>query len=200
MNSDEERQAPLSLDDADPTYLARYQFALRYLTKDATVLDAPSGTGYGSAILTSGARTVYGVDIHPGAVDHAKEFFDGSDTSFHIGNIEDMIALFPEPIFDAVISFEGIEHLHNPLHFLSEVRRVLNNNGSLVISTPRKPHGSRYHVTEYSLPEFRTLLSQHFEIQSMFGQVYTDIFDLKKKAVNPHDYTKFNFIAHCVSK
>jgi len=200
ITTDEERQAPVNLDDAEPSHLARYQFALRYIPQNGTVLDAPCGSGYGSSVLVSRAGRVYGVDIHSGAVSHAQEFFPHSNTFFHTGNIEDMLTLFPERIFDTVVSFEGIEHLHNPLQFLAEIRRILNENGSLVISTPRKPHGSRHHITEYSLPEFRTLLSRHFDVQSMFGQVFTNIFDLKDNDVNPHEYSKFNFIAYCTPK
>ena len=42
----------------------------------------------------------------------------------------------PAGSYDAVLAFEVIEHLMNPLSFLTNVRNVLKPNGSLFLSTP----------------------------------------------------------------
>jgi hypothetical protein len=34
----------------------------------------------------------------------------------------------------------------------------------------------------------------------MFGQIYTDIFDMEERKENPEDYHRFNFIALCKAK
>ncbi len=199
--SDGERQAPTRIEETEVTHLARYQFALDYILPQHTVLDAPCGSGYGTALIASRGARVYGVDINEGAIQHAKEFFSIASNSFHISNLEDLVGLFPKSdCLDLIVSFEGIEHLEHPSLFLNEARRLLKPNGSLIISTPRKPHGSPFHIKEYSLKEFEEELSSHFKIERIFGQVYTHIFDLGGNNVNPHEYRKFNFIVYCSPK
>jgi len=79
---------------------------------------------------------------------------------------------FADQTFDLVLFTEVIEHLHNPLHALSEIRRVLKRGGWLILSTPnllrvsnrlrrlmRRPmtfHG----VREYEVRELKELLSR----------------------------------------
>jgi 2-polyprenyl-3-methyl-5-hydroxy-6-metoxy-1,4-benzoquinol methylase len=109
-------------------------------------------------------------------------------------------ALPADASFDAIISFEGIEHIKNAKAFLAGAKKLLKKGGKLIISTPRKPHGSPYHLREYSLDEFSAILETEFVIEGMFGQIYTDIFELAKRTVNPGDYKKFNFIAICTVK
>ena len=197
INSDVERQAPISLKDAEPSHLARYNFSLKHLSKDDTVLDAPCGSGYGAKLLSFGTRKVFGIDIFLGAIKHAEEFFSNKKSTFLVGDIQNMKKKFSSGQFDKVISFEGIEHLKNPEKFLLEAKRVLKKDGRLIISTPRKPHGSPYHIYEFTLEEFVILLSKYFTIEKMFGQIYTDIFDLSERKENPDKYKRFNFIAIC---
>lgn len=194
IHSDGERQAPKNLEEAEVTHLARYRFALRFARRDETCLDAPCGSGYGTALLSGKSKSVYGVDINRGAINHAKEFFSKPNSYFGVADIENIV--FEDDSFDRIISFEGIEHIQNPGSFLSEARRILKPGGAMIISTPRKPHGSPYHIREFSLDEFKGELSQYFNVRNVFGQIYTDIFSLEKK-VNPMDYKKFNFIAYC---
>ena len=113
-----------------------------------------------------------------------------------------MEAFFPgREVFDSIVSFEGIEHVNSPESFLAEVQRMLKISGMFIISTPRKPHGSPYHIREFSLNEFKKTLSERFTVTKMFGQIYTDIFDLDgRRDIDPHSYTHFNFIAVCTPK
>lgn len=45
---------------------------------------------------------------------------------------------FPAGYFDVVMAMELIEHLHDPLTFLLEAKRVLRPGGSLIITTPNE--------------------------------------------------------------
>lgn len=199
--SDKERQAPIKIEEAEPSHLARYKFAEQYVQQGNKVLDAPCGSGYGTKLLSLKGAKTYGVDIHEGAIEHAKEFFLNDSDCFYVGNIEDMKSLFPnKEFFDVVVSFEGIEHLNNPDYFLNEVRRLLKPQGILIISTPRKPHGSPFHTVEYDLNEFRNILFSKFIINKMYGQVYDKFYDLSKNNINPNDYKRFNFVAICSLK
>jgi len=199
--SDGERQAPIEVKEAEPSHLARYEFALKFISSGDNVLDAPCGSGYGTKVIASRAAEVGGLDIHQGAVEHAREFFKSSNSFFSVGNMENMTEAFPtDGAFDVIVSFEGIEHVNSAEAVLDEMARVLKKDGKLIISTPRKPHGSPYHTREYSLDEFQKLLSEKFNINQMFGQTYTNIFDLNERRVDSDDYKKFNFIAVCSPK
>jgi len=57
---------------------------------------------------------------------------------------------FPDSDFDAVISLATIEHLINIEHFLTEIRRILNDNGFLYLSAPN------YSGLTYLLPFLAT--------------------------------------------
>ncbi len=199
ISSDRERQAPLKTEEAEPTHLARYQFASKYLHTSDIVLDAPCGSGYGTSLLARHCTSATGVDIFTGAIEHAKEFFASGNEQFFTASIEDMKGLFQvNHIFDVIISFEGIEHIHKPNKFLDEVKRLLKQDGIFIISTPRKPQGSPFHIKEYSLEEFKELLMENFIVQEIYGQVYTDFIDmLKDTTIDPHAYKHFNFVAVC---
>lgn len=51
-------------------------------------------------------------------------------------NIETEKLPFNDNSFDVIIFTEVIEHLSNPLFVLSEIKRVVKTNGSVIISTP----------------------------------------------------------------
>jgi len=199
IESDKERQAPKKIEETEPSHLARYNFALGFIEEDDIVLDAPCGSGYGSLLLTNKSKKVYGIDLSSPAIDHANEFFSCDNNCFFVCDVQDM-KMFKDEYFDVVVSFEGIEHLKDPNKFLKEIKRILKPEGKLIISTPRKPHGSPFHITEFSLDEFKKLLSKYFNINEMYGQIHTDIFDLEERNVNPNDYPHFNFIGICSPK
>jgi len=201
IETNKERQAPQKVEDTEPTHLARYQFALNYVNGDDIVLDVPCGSGYGANLLSKKAKKVIGIDVHEGAIKHAKEFFQKDNIEFFTHDAEELSGLFVDQnLFDVVVSLEGIEHVSNPNNFLNEIRKNINPHGKLIISTPRKPHGSPYHNIEFSLDEFRDVLSKEFKIDAMYGQIYTDIFDLRLREEDPYSYKKFNFIAECSLK
>jgi 2-polyprenyl-3-methyl-5-hydroxy-6-metoxy-1,4-benzoquinol methylase len=196
IESDKERQAPKNLDETELTHLVRYKFALDFISDDDVVLDAPCGSGYGTNLLTKKSKKVYGVDIFQPAIDHANELFLNDYNCFFACDVLDM-SMFVDYNFSVVVSFEGIEHVRDPDKFLLEIKRILTPDGMLIISTPKKPHGSPFHIVEFTLDEFKKILSKYFVIEKMYGQIYTDIFDLEKKKVNLDDYKHFNFIAVC---
>ena len=172
IESDAERQAPKNVMEAEPSHLARYKFAKKYLNETDTVLDIPCGSGYGTKLLSSYCKKIVGVDIYQDAITHANEFFKDDNNHFLVGNMENIKNIFPHNyVFDKIISFEGIEHIKYPKKFLDEIFRLLKQDGEFIISTPRKPHGSPYHIIEYSLDEFRDILSTRFEIKKMYCAV-----------------------------
>jgi 2-polyprenyl-3-methyl-5-hydroxy-6-metoxy-1,4-benzoquinol methylase len=140
------------------------------------VLDVACGEGYGSALISDVARSVRGVDISDDAVQHATnlyayrnnlEFSQGSATALH----------FADASFDVVVSFETIEHLSEQAEMLAEIRRVLRDDGVLVISSPNRPvyseesgEHNEFHVKELDFFEFNALLKAQFPVTQYYGQ------------------------------
>ncbi len=155
-------------------HAARYRFALPFV-EDTSVLDIACGTGYGMAILKAAARHVTGVDVDPQAALEALVECDDKATVL-LGN--GLGLPFANGAFDAITSFETLEHLHERTRFLAELHRVLRPDGKLILSTPNanytmpvngKP-SNPFHVFEYTPSELREELERYFKIESFQGQ------------------------------
>jgi len=97
-----------------------------------TLLDVGCGTGnFLAQMRAQGAWTVYGLDTNQKAVEYAKRRFQLQ--VFH-GVLED--ASYPPASFDVVTLWNVLEHLHDPIKTLQEVRRVLCSDGVLILSIP----------------------------------------------------------------
>ncbi len=155
-------------------HLARYEFAKKFV-RGKSVLDVACGSGYGAAMLKeAGASKVIGVDISQEVIEYARARFNGKGVDFVVGNAEDL-SLYRD--FDAVVSFETIEHLPHPETFLAEITRSLSPQGTLIISTPQRERGTLhdkpqnlFHLREWTLEEFQQLLSKYFQLVNIYGQ------------------------------
>lgn len=78
---------------------------------------------------------------------------------------------FQDKSFDLTTSFEVLEHLYNPLFHLRELRRVIKDNGSLILVTPNDysliykaehllSRKYRPHFHQFSERDLRDILSQ----------------------------------------
>lgn len=142
-------------------HIARYAMARRYLPSSGVVLDAACGLGYGSAVLgsTHPEVNVIGLDNSGFAVDYAAACFTPSypNLQFRQGDVCDLSA-FADASVELVVSFETIEHLRHPEHFLAEVRRVLVPGGRFVCSVPNMwvdddghdPNPWHFHVFDFA--------------------------------------------------
>ncbi|GIO70014.1 glycosyltransferase [Paenibacillus cookii] len=149
-------------------HMQRY-LSLAEIVRGKSVLDAACGEGYGSYLLSKSAKSVYGIDIDNQTIGLASKKYNEGNLSFKTSGIDSLP--FEDRVFDVVISFETLEHVdeHTQQKFLQEVKRVLKQDGILVISTPNKKFYSDqsnyvnpFHVKELYRDEFQALLSQHF--------------------------------------
>ena len=160
-------------------HVHRYHEASRLIHDTDTVLDLACGLGFGTSILSSTRRaSVHGCDLSAEAVVQAHRKYSGPRTHFSIANGTSLP--FKSDQFEAVTSFETLEHLQNDRGFLRELRRVLKPNGMLILSTPNggvsNPVGrptNPFHVREYTLLELRVLLEAIFRDVSIRGQRFT---------------------------
>jgi len=145
-------------------HLSRYEFASRFL-EGKNVIDIGCGAGYGSYMLLGAAQEVTGIDVDEEAVAHAKINYEADNLHF---TLADVAAIpFPDNSFDAAVCFEVIEHIENPLDFLKEASRIIRPDGTFIISTPNgavkiSSQPNPFHVKEYTIHEFRTMLREFF--------------------------------------
>lgn len=157
-------------------HVARYEWAARMFA-GRDVLDAASGTGYGSTTLRTNARRVIALDVAIGALVEGKE-----KTHDLLAVAGDTTRLpFRDATFDSFISFETIEHVADDRQYVREARRVTRRGGTFVCSTPNRRvvnpgntiHDSpfnRFHVREYTAGELESLLRSNFDEVSLLGQ------------------------------
>jgi len=153
-------------------HLKRYEFAAPFC-RGGEVLDAGCGVGYGSAFLGGVARRVVGVDQDESAIAYARERYARPNVEFRVGNV--LRLDFGDAEFDAVCSFETIEHVDDADAFVAELTRVLRPAGVLVVSTPRAPETTAapenpFHRVELSRADFEALLRRFFGEVELYGQ------------------------------
>ncbi len=143
---------------------AAYEFA-RERVAGKRVLDLGCGSGSGTARLAEAASLALGIDrVAPDPVSRRTgAWFCRAD-----------IAGLPlrSRAFDAVVSFQVIEHLHDPAPYLRAIGELLADRGTLLLSTPNRQLSdgvNPYHVREYLGAELRELLARHFAEVEMLG-------------------------------
>lgn len=173
-------------------HYSRYQFALQILMKNnaSKVLDAATGVGYGANFLgVNGVPEVYAIDRNEQAIKIANEQFKAKGINFIKDDCETFSEIKKYSPFDAVVSFETLEHLLNPSLFLHNCNFALIKGGVLILSTPNRlvssPGGNtswEFHEKEYSPDELKSLLSAAgFDEIEIFGQQLTSVGKLRQQ-------------------
>jgi SAM-dependent methyltransferase len=155
-------------------HLHRYSIAQDLCTQKI-VLDIACGEGYGSNLIAVKAAKVIGVDIDADVIESAKSKYKRNNLQYCLGSADKIPC--QDNFFDAVVSFETIEHHNKHQEMLSEIKRVLKPGGFLLISTPdksiytdKKKNSNKFHVKELYKEEFRSLLCTYFTNVTLFKQ------------------------------
>ena len=143
-----------------------------------SILEIGCGTtGYATAHLARFASRITAIDTQKDAITFCQTKYQRSNLDFLLA---DGIKLpFKDNSFDIVISFQVIEHIdpHQVLDYLSEVKRVLKEEGVFWVSTPnpklrllplQKPWNPE-HKKEYKHKELQRLLNKVFETVKVYG-------------------------------
>jgi SAM-dependent methyltransferase len=104
--------------------------------KSTKVLDLGCGTGDLLAELKKRGCKVWGVDIDKNAINFVKKYFKLENA--YPMSAEEFFRLPNLPKFDLIMFFEFLEHLDNPLDFIENVKKLLKEDGVIILSTPSR--------------------------------------------------------------
>jgi len=155
-----ERQVAPDVSGIRRDHVARYAFVAARLAPGSRVLDLACGVGYGAHILAQAGHQVIAVDASPEAIAYGREHYAHPSVHYVCATAEGFTLAGGER-FDAVVSFETIEHLANPAPILA---RWAKHAGVIYASVPNEtvfPHNGRikFHFRHYTKPEFAVLLA-----------------------------------------
>jgi SAM-dependent methyltransferase len=152
-----------------------YLYAGQYCEGKA-VLDYGCGNGYGSSLLSKISYSIAAVDINKAVIEKCKQNYQADNLSFQVVEPEKK-TFFKDASFDVVVSSQVMEHVHDVPGYLNELKRVLKDDGVLIITTPNRKYRlypfqrplNPYHVREYGLKQLRKELHPVFENLTIFG-------------------------------
>jgi len=160
-------------------HIDRYIWSYNYVS-GKKVLDIACGIGKGSyMIATSGnADEVMGCDLNAEAIRYARHRNSNSKIQFRV---QDALLLEWQNEYDTIVSFETIEHVSDVDLFLSKIALALKDKGVFLVSTPisdksvdNKPDNP-YHFQEWGFQSFQEKVSEFFNIEEVYLQLYNQI-------------------------
>jgi len=115
-----------------PGRTAELDFSVMWLEARARgrLLDVGAGSGWLVGQMNALGWRAEGVDFDAHAVARARAL----GLTMHQGNLPEQ--RFENETFDAVTMSHSIEHVHDPVAWLAEARRILKPGGRLAIATP----------------------------------------------------------------
>ena len=161
--------------------LKAYEFA-RPGSSGKIVLDLGCGDGYGAAFLAKVAKEIIAIDYEEEIVLKARKKYNATNLKFVSMDVTNLG--FKNESFDILCSFQVVEHIPEEklTSYLSEIKRVLKNEGEFYISTlnlakniksPSTYKKDRAHCKEFCFEEFKSLLEGAFTDVKIFGLFLT---------------------------
>jgi SAM-dependent methyltransferase len=172
-------------------HLIAYQTAAQ--TIKGRVLELGLGEGYGMELLSPLCTEYVGMD----------KFLDPTrPVAQHVRLVRADLPPIPETddhSFDAVVTFQVIEHIDQDLDFLRDIHRVLRPGGVLMLTTPNRLMSlsrNPWHVREYAPSEMKDILERVFgregtEVRGIFGNDKVMDYYQKNKA-SVRKFTRFD--------
>lgn len=111
---------------------------LSYKNKNSRLLDLGCGTGLALSIVGRVFHNSVGCDTEEKEVKAAKVLLKKLNLNIPVIKYDGKRLPFKDNCFDIVISIDVIEHASNPTLMLEEIRRVLEKDGILHITTANK--------------------------------------------------------------
>lgn len=138
-----------------------------HITRGTRVLDV--GCGDCTSIREINAFGAEGYGIEPDR--NIRVLVDALQLKVHIGLFHEIP--YPEHFFDFVTMSQVLEHIHDPVELLSSFRRILKDDGKIIIGVPnmdsrlRRQYGARwlnwhvpYHLNHFSRRSLQLLAAK----------------------------------------
>lgn len=183
--------------------LGRYELVLDLVgeeIRNKTVLDIGCGDAVLSYLLAKRGAKVVGIDSSHDAIQFAKKKCKKMDKNLKF-IIASVYALpFKRREFDYVISTELIEHLEYPEKMAIEIKRVWNQKGKVIITTPIKfaeKVWDKMHFEEFFESGFRKLLESYFENVAIIKSHPLFWLEFQNKVIFHHHFPRYflNFLS-----
>lgn len=99
-------------------------------------VDIGCGPGYFTGVLSTNGWKITAIDIDNENIESAGNYANET----HLGEAIAVLSKMPSNYYDLALALEIIEHMSKPSGeaFLRAIRRVLKQNGKMIISTPNK--------------------------------------------------------------
>jgi SAM-dependent methyltransferase len=165
----------LAADNRDAVHhLIRYAWALQVLADRpslSSVLDVACGAGYGSYQIaqTFPQTRVIGADYDCSAIELAQRTYVLPNLTYLCGDVLRWAETLGAAMYDAIISFDTIEHVPHREVMLQNVIEHLHPSGALLLSTPcgldytvLRPTWE-HHWIEYSSGRLYDFLRRYFQ-------------------------------------
>ncbi len=188
-------RAAISAGDANAVHhLVRYAWAEAVLAdfRPTSVLDVACGAGYGSFQLArrlNGSR-VLGIDYDARAVESARKLYRAPNLEYAVGDAMRWKETMGNGAFDAIVSFDMIEHVPHREILMQNVVEHLAPDGRLLLSTPCGSDETslnpawEFHRIEYSARALYDFLRRYFERiirPEVAGFPHPEVFDLLRE-------------------
>ena len=152
--------------------------------RSSCIADLGCGYGYNTIAISSYVNKIDAFDVDKNAIAFAninlKQLLLNQNCSFTV--FDGYNTMKSSMTYDAVLSFEVIEHVPSPQFYLNEAFRILKKGGKIYLSTPNglianknnciiKYH-AREHITEYYPLEIEKMLSKAgFFIEQFYAKL-----------------------------
>lgn len=195
-----ERVAHTLPDEVYYAHLSIYRFAEPYC-RGKHVLDAGSGSGYGSAYLAEhGAASVLGIDISEKAVVFSKAHFQRDNLRYEVNDLG-QLADANEDTFDVIFSSNVLEHIQDVDAFLGIAARLLKPDGVLIGAVPpifnaylfSMNIANPYHLNIWTPEQWQAVLRRHFGEISYFKHRKLDTGPVSQAGSPSYDPAKIEY-------
>ncbi len=196
------RQIGPTLDDIRVDHVERYLLAANLLKPGWRVLDIACGVGYGSYLMATRVPGVHvdAIDIAEDAMEYARKYYTHSNVRYFVGDA--LSCELNKGYYDAIVSFETLEHLTDDRRFLDRLHESLRAGGRLILSSPNEDTLSfnrsdfPYHVRHYRSREMEQLLGEAgFAVLVRLSQT-----DRERGSIRPGFGGAFNIAVCCKSE
>jgi SAM-dependent methyltransferase len=154
-------------------HLVRYHWLLWVLEGMPgvqSILDAGCGAGYGTSMIAEKFPSirVQGADYDPVAIEAASLSYALPNLSYRVGDLTRWEETIGSDRYDAIVSFDSIEHIAHREIAMESLVRHLNPDGVLFLSTPCGSDHDRLspdwhaHKIEYGTASLFAFLRRYF--------------------------------------